>query len=692
MADTNLHTRLLRHLRSWVTSVKPLHNLMRRDYEFVNNHQVGGTVDIQRKLSQTGRELLFFNEIRPQFELLSGHRSSQQLDYVAAPRSREDKRLGNIVSMLLKATYDVIKKDQIMRQVGDDGDICGLGVVHTGHTFDFAEDVVWGDLFIKRISPFSFVFDAWGTAPEFLDGKFMGHRMWLHEDDFKREYPKAKLLPPAEEWFSTIGEQLSDHGHVAPTEALANEFANAEKRHVAVFRLYYAEPMTLYYAADKETGDVFAGGVSEDALKKEVKEKLVEKVGNLMGELTVVPAPLPPDAQAQGIQFIVVDEDGNPMADETGQQPLLFLSEAQADEFITTKKKELSNLIRENWRIWTRKRNRIRWADLTAFEILATGELPVTAQHYPYRVYISRQLGDELEDIEGVVRQIIDRQKEVTKRYNHLADHLAHSAHSGWLNKGGNEGARKRDLELLGSRPGVVVEYTTIRPEKITPSEIPSGHFALLETNIGGMQRSTGINAEMLGLTSSSTVSGAAVTARQRGGITMQFGRIQNYMDFEESTAQQMLWHIQNSMPVEKMRRILGVWEAKTQSNILGQSAFLHPVSGEPVQEHEILDLLSTMKSTKFDLVLKPMPVDSTIREKQFTTALQMAQLVTQTGRPIGPTTFKELAMLSELPERLIASLEADAQAERQALAAQQQAEGLTSAINERKSQEGPNG
>jgi len=231
-----------------------------------------------------------------------------------------------------------------------------------------------------------------------------------------------------------------------------------------------------------------------------------------------------------------------------------------------------------------------------------------------------------------------------------------------------------------------------VMPTKIEPSNIPVGHFSLLETNIGGMQRSTGINSEMLGLTSANTVSGSAITARQRGGITMQFGRVQNYIDFDQEVAQHMLWLIQRSMPVDKMRRILGVWEAKTQNQILGQSAFLHPVTGEPAQEHEITGLLSTMKDTKFDLVMKPMPVDQTIREKQMMTALQMAQLITQTGRAIGPTTFKEMAQLSDLPERLVASLEADAQAEQQMAQAQQQAEALQGTMNQRKSTEGPSG
>jgi len=677
--------KMLNYIQSWAVGTSALHNLMRRDYEFVNGQQASRL--IERKVADTGRELLYFNEIRPQFELLSGHRSNQQVDYVASPRGREDKRLGTVVSSLLKATYDVIDKNRIVREAADDGDICGMGAVHIGHSFDFSEDVVWGDIFIDRVSPFSFVWDVWGTRPHYKDGKFQGHRWWMQEEDYRKKYGnKGKDLPPSNQWFQVLGSMYGDNQTFEPSEALTREMLNADKKHIGVFRIYYKDPVDIYFVADGETGDVFDGGYSEEEAKGKYKKQLVDKVNRTVGEVTVTPTNDPEG----NIIFIIVDKDGQPWADETGQQPMVFQSEEQADEFINAKKREVSALLSKDWAIWKRRRNRVRWVEMSAFGILAEGNLPATTQDFPYRMYISRQLGDEIEDIEGIVRQIIDRQREITKRYNHLAAHLAHSAHSGFFNKKG-EGSDTKLLKLLGTMPGIVAEYNTVMPTKIEPSQIPLGHFNLLDANIGGMQRSTGINSELLGLTGSSAVSGEAIGKRQAGGITQQAGRIQNYLDFEKEVAQQTLYQIQQSMPVDKMRRILGVWEAKTQAGIVGQSALLHPVSGEPVSEDEILNLLATMKNTKFDLVLKPMPSDQTIREKQFTTALQMMELVTATGRPIGPVTFKEVASLSDLPERLIASLEADAQAAAQQAQAEAQNEQIGGAINSRKSQEGPN-
>ena len=121
-------------------------------------------------------------------------------------------------------------------------------------------------------------------------------------------------------------------------------------------------------------------------------------------------------------------------------------------------------------------------------------------------------------------------------------------------------------------------------------------------------------------------------------------------------------------------------------------SVFLDPITGDPVQDDQILDLLSTMKTTKFDLILKPMPVDTSVREKQYMQALQMAQMVVQAGTPLGPMTFKMIGQMSDLPEMLLASLEADAQAAQQQALAMQQMEGIQGAMKEQQSRRGPKG
>lgn len=111
-----------------------------------------------------------------------------------------------------------------------------------------------------------------------------------------------------------------------------------------------------------------------------------------------------------------------------------------------------------------------------------------------------------------------------------------------------------------------------------------------------------------------------------------------------------------------------------------------------PVSEDDILSMLATVKSTRFDLTLKPKPLDQSVREQQFMKGLQMAQLVTTTGVPIGPMTLKMLGQMSDLPEMFLASIEADAQAQQQQMMAEQQMQQLGEAIKNQQARRGPNG
>lgn len=678
------HQRFLNFVKSWVFGTQQLYRFMRRDFEFVNGRQASN--QNLNNVTKTGRELLFFNEIRPQFELLSGHRASQELDYVGSPRGREDRRLGTVVSHLLKASYELMKKSQVVRRMGDDADIGGLGAVWAGHTFDFAEDPVWGDLFLERVSPFSFVWDIWGTSPQYQDGKFMGHRSWVGEEEFAERWPEADKNTFAQ-WQDSITHMFGHNDDVHSTDSsFLHEMLNAEKKHIAVYRLYFRDVRNVFLVADSETGDIYEGGKTQKDARREMTKQLRRVAESQLGTFSVI-------AQNVGEQivFILVDQEGSVFTDPQTQQPLTFETEENAKEFVNDQLKNRMFELKKTWKIWNRKRWHVKWVDANAFEILDKGELPVTTQMFPYRVYISRHLGDEVEDIEGVVRQVVDRQKEITKRYNHLADHLAHSAHSGWLIRAGDDRLKKQ-LELMGAHPGIVAQYASVPPQQIQPAQIPQGHFALLDANIGGIQRTTGQNAELLGFTSSSTVSGEAITARQRGGLTMLFGRIQNYMDFEKELAELVLYLIQTTMPVEKMRRIIGVWEAQNQSQILGQSVFLHPVTAQPVSEDEILEMLATVKNTSFDLILKPMPVDTTVKERQLQTVLQLINIINQSGRPMSTSTLRQVTHMADIPEMLAASLEADAQAEEQALAAEAQQAAIQDTIKQRQSQLGPNG
>jgi hypothetical protein len=73
-----------------------------------------------------------------------------------------------------------------------------------------------------------------------------------------------------------------------------------------------------------------------------------------------------------------------------------------------------------------------------------------------------------------------------------------------------------------------------------------------------------------------------------------------------------------------------------------------------------IFQYLGKVKNIDFDLVFSTQPFTPSERDAQYQTALQMAQLVTQSGRPIGPATFNALIEMSNMPSKLATALKID--------------------------------
>jgi hypothetical protein len=103
------------------------------------------------------------------------------------------------------------------------------------------------------------------------------------------------------------------------------------------------------------------------------------------------------------------------------------------------------------------------YTEMVWWEVLKEGKTPFNDRLYPYVPYVSRQFSDDPESIMGIVRNLHDPQDEYNKRYSNILAHLNSSTHSGWFNRR-TGGGNKQQLELLGSKPGIVVEYASVAP------------------------------------------------------------------------------------------------------------------------------------------------------------------------------------------------------------------------------------
>ncbi len=165
----------------------------------------------------------------------------------------------------------------------------------------------------------------------------------------------------------------------------------------------------------------------------------------------------------------------------------------------------------------------------------------------------------------------------------------------------------------------------------------------------------------MVGNTTQQTVSGRAIRARQSGGMTILKPRFRTFEEAQLDLAKMMISRIQQYYPPEKIRRIIGMFEAMSPMGMQGQPIFSDPITGMPMPEDVILQTLKDMTNIQFDIALAMRPFSDTERQAQFEQALQVSQIIAQTGRPLGPNTLQALVDLVEMPSRLAEGLKRDA-------------------------------
>ena len=644
-ADTNdLWRQGAEALVSWWTATEFLRKKIRKSFEYADGNQ-WSEKDLW-KVNSEGRPALTFNELLPQIDTLSGVQRNLQMEFVTKPIGFEDKRLSEIATGTLVAAQEFTRITRIDGQVFDNGIIGGMGVWHVGHTYDDAEDLAWGDTTIRRVNPLCFIFDPWYRNPDFQDGRWMGELVWMDKDTYESTFPGKKFPGEGVDWVTSLNGIFGDSTELGTPQSLIEELQSRTDNYTRVVFLYFKQWNTLYFAINDQTGDVTLGYPSkakaEEALSKTINEQVESEFENVQ----LVP-------NQDGTFTLTISEQ------DLGIPP--FRTEEEALAVIANEKKNRIAQLRDNFTVVSRKIRSLRRIVFNAQEVLDSKKEIYNDRRFPYGVYVSRKYSDEVDSIQGIVYQNIDSANEINKRYSNLLAHLNSSAHSGWLNRASG-GADTRKLEQRGARPGIVVEYTTIKPEQIKPVALDAGHFTLIDANIKGLQRRTGINAELLGITTQATVSGRAINARQQGGLTTVRPRVQEFEEAKLDVARLVLSRIQQFWPEEKIQRVIGVYELHTPLTSSGTPIFHNPETGEPMTDDQIIRLLTRFRTTRFDLALKLRQKSDTERDAEWEKAIEMAGLLTSTGRPLGPKTLEALADLSNAPTRFSEALKIDIQ------------------------------
>ena len=153
----------------------------------------------------------------------------------------------------------------------------------------------------------------------------------------------------------------------------------------------------------------------------------------------------------------------------------------------------------------------------------------------------------------GIVEGLKDPQREINKRTSQMLHVINHTANTGWV-VSEKEQNTMQIIKEEGSKPGVMITYSSIPPEKIKPNDFPQGVFILKQDEEANIKKISGLNPDILGQGDKRTDSGIAILRRQKAGATISEPVYDNFRDSQKifgETLIEMIRHSQVYSPAE---------------------------------------------------------------------------------------------------------------------------------------------
>ena len=306
------------------------------------------------------------------------------------------------------------------------------------------------------------------------------------------------------------------------------------------------------------------------------------------------------------------------------RQPILLAVNASTgdirnaeDESFVKELEGLSGQQRGAFRFVRQNKTIIRVATVMNWIIVQDKPSPFKHNNLPIIPYIGLQFMGEPN---GLVEYLKDPQRLGNKSISQTLNHLNRSANSGWLNKSGT-GANHQQLEQFGSAAGVVIEYEEVMPDRIEPARLDSGHMTLAQASDGLIREISLLNSELSGLGTQKTVSGRAIEARQRGGMTGNEDFFDNMLLGDKILGYQLISNIQQTYTQARIIRILGAQSVRN-SDELGAKMYMELKN----DTDKLFQVVDRCLKAEYDYVVDRSPQSVTIRLAQFETLLKAAK------------------------------------------------------------------
>lgn len=303
--------------------------------------------------------------------------------------------------------------------------------------------------------------------------------------------------------------------------------------------------------------------------------------------------------------------------------------------------------------IVTEKRvRRLRWThmigDVMVYDAWSPYETPTLVPFFPY---FRRGV------TQGFVEPLMDAQDEVNKRRSARLNILGRSSSTGWkFEKGSLDAQQKRNLEMFGSTPGVLVEYETRGgklqgPEQINMQTTPAS-FAQIEKDANeDIKEIAGINDSALGQVDTSVLSGRAIERRQRQALVGLEGFISNHHRSKELVGRKLLELIQGHYTEQRIIRVTGAGRQQIQVVINQRTA---------------QGIVNDVSLGSYSLVIDETPLSKSFLEAQFDELMKMKEI----GMPVPDDFIIDASSIGRKEELKVALAQARVMEAQQAAAA----------------------
>ncbi len=154
--------------------------------------------DTIAKLADEGRPALTINRILGIINTLCGYQRRNRSDIKLYPRRGGSAPVAKLGTELVKHTMDISAGQYELSDAFLDGIVCGIGWAMADRVY--TDDVINGDLIVRKESPFDIIEDQTNRAYDVNKGMRICKTFWWDKREIALQYPgKAKRLKEATE-------------------------------------------------------------------------------------------------------------------------------------------------------------------------------------------------------------------------------------------------------------------------------------------------------------------------------------------------------------------------------------------------------------------------------------------------------------------------------------------------------------